>query len=188
MNKHEFTLYFRGPDALDDANLERLGEAGFTDGTFGERDGVQYVSLHRTGPSFPKTLLNAIHGLEQALPGLKVVGLEGEELVTASEIAARIKRSRESVRLLIQGRRGPGEFPPAVPWLTGRKRLYDWAEVVEWFVKKAGQPLKETGRSSFIAAVNGALAVRYRASELSEPGEREAVAEIVREDEKLFTT
>jgi len=147
------------------------------------------VSLHRSGPSFASTVLKAIRELERALPGLHVVGVDGDELVTASEIAARVRRSRESVRLLIAGDRGPGDFPPAVPWVTaGRTRLYEWAEVAEWLRRRGAEITEKTGSSFFVAALNGALAVRYRGRQLADLSEREALAEIVREDAELLGT
>jgi hypothetical protein len=174
---------------LADEALEQLFEAGFDDGTFGEQGGLQYVSLHRSGSSFAATVMQAIRDLERALPGLRVVSIDGDELVTASEIAARIHRTRESIRLLITGDRGPGDFPPAIPWVSaGKTRLYEWAEVVEWLKRHGEKKIAETRSSFFVAALNGALSVRYRATQLADRSERDAVAEIVREDADLLST
>ncbi|MQA75977.1 MAG: hypothetical protein GEU88_16865 [Solirubrobacterales bacterium] len=187
MDIHEFTLYLRGAGSLDDAAVERLYRAGFDDASFGSVNGLDYAMLHRRGSSFGRTVIDAIRSLERALPGATVVAIAGDELVSASEIAARTGRTRESVRLLIGGRRGPGGFPPAASWVsTRRTRLYDWSEVASWFRSELGEDVPEDERAAFIAALNGALTVRHRAARLDRSSDREAVAEILREDAELL--
>lgn len=57
--------------------------------------------------------------------------VEPDDLVTMSEIAERRGRSRESVRVLVAGRRGRGDFPAPVSHLRSRSRLWRWPEVAE---------------------------------------------------------
>jgi hypothetical protein len=56
-------------------------------------------------------VVSAIEAVE-SVDGLEVLGVEPDELVWASEIAARTGRSRQSVDQLVKGQRGPGGFPP----------------------------------------------------------------------------
>lgn len=69
-----------------------------------------YGDFHREAGSFTEAVLSAIHAVE-CVPGLRVLHVEPDELVTASEIADRLKLSKEYVRLLANGERGGGAFP-----------------------------------------------------------------------------
>jgi predicted DNA-binding transcriptional regulator AlpA len=161
--KYTFTLVLDGPNPLADENLDRLYEAGCDDATFGERDGVFIADFDREAASFSDALLSAIRDIEYAVPGLRVVRVEPEDLVTASEIAARTGRSRESVRLLFEGRRGAGEFPRPVAWLADRTRLWRWSEVCQWF-NDCGQqscdPRWSQDASDWITITNSVLRLR----------------------------
>ncbi len=114
-----------------DAHLDDLYEAGCDDATFGSIDGVHYADFSREAPTLADALISAISDIE-AVGGLRVVRIEPEDLVTASEIAQRLGRTRESVRLLIAGRRGPGSFPAPVSHLRTRNRLWRWSDVAQW--------------------------------------------------------
>jgi hypothetical protein len=61
-----------------------------------------------------------------SVPEALVIRVEPDELVTAAEIAQALGRSRESVRLLIFGKRGPGGFPAPASHLRSRGRLWRW--------------------------------------------------------------
>lgn len=78
------------------------------------------------------------HMVEHALPGARAERVD-EDLVTATEIAERSGLSREMVRLLASGRRGPGGFPQhrmSVGGGTrGPLRAWAWAEVAAWLAE-----------------------------------------------------
>lgn len=59
------------------------------------------------------------------------LGVHCEDLVSLRDIAQRVGRTYESVRLLAAGKRGPGGFP--APLSAGQWALYSWAEVSAWF-------------------------------------------------------
>ena len=86
------------------------------------------------------------------------------DLVTAAEVAERLGRSRESVRLLIAGKRGSGRFPAPVSHLRARNRLWRWSDIAAW----AGANADELARARLIAALNAALELRNTAPQLSE--------------------
>lgn len=81
-------------------------------------------------------IASAVHSIESV--GLAVVGLKSDDLVSAKEIATRLNRTYESVRLLAGGLRGPGGFP--APLSDGQWALYSWAEVADWFATHYGTP------------------------------------------------
>ena len=158
--QHEFTLVLEGSDVLEARNLDAWFEAGCEDATFGDVDGVGFADFARTAPSAPEAMLSAIDQLESAVPSVRVIRVEPDDLVNASEIASRLGRSRESVRLLISGDRGPGGFPAPLSHLKSRGRLWRWAEVARWTQDALGTPPAETETSIFVAALNDVLDLR----------------------------
>ncbi|MEE8526305.1 MAG: hypothetical protein V3T72_20405 [Thermoanaerobaculia bacterium] len=87
-----------------------------------------------------------------------------------NEIAERMGRSRESVRLLIKGARGPGGFPPPASHLRARSRLWRWSEVAAW-AADASTTVDLHG-AAFIAAINAALILRESTARLSQEERR----------------
>lgn len=181
-----FTLLLEGADPLTEEHLDALFLAGCDDATFGQRGSVYYADFDRPATSFAEAVDSAIARVESAVPGLKVVRVEPDDLVSAADIAERVHRSREGIRLLIDGKRGPGGFPQPALWLGGKRPLWRWSDVEVWWTTFLGEPKPGTGDTDFIAALNGAFDVRRRAGLLTGPRERAVVARIVREDAELL--
>lgn len=161
MAEYSFTLVI---DGVVEAKLDDLFEAGCDDATFGSVDGVRYADFDREAPSLERAIYSAVEAVE-SVPGLRVRRVEPDDLVTAAEIAERLGRTRESVRLLIAGKRGEGDFPAPLSHLRCRNRLWRWSEVAEW----AGvASATEVDRAQFIAAINAALELRTAMPALSE--------------------
>lgn len=160
MPEQSFTLVIQGDV---DEHLEDLFEAGCDDATFGSVDGVQYADFDRTSPNLAQAVASAITAIE-TVPGLRVLRVEPDDLVTATEIAQRLGRSREGVRLLISGERGRGDFPAPVSHLRSRNRLWRWSDVVAWESKSTRSELSS---ARLVAALNAALELRNRMAELS---------------------
>ncbi|HUG88332.1 MAG TPA: hypothetical protein VMP42_06160 [Actinomycetota bacterium] len=161
MHEFEFTLVVDGP-VEDEQVIDKLYEARCSDATIGSVDGAGYLDFHREAPSFSEAVLSAIENVE-SVPGLRVVRVEPDDLVTMAEIADRLGRTRESVRLLITGRRGKGGFPAPISHLRSRSRLWRWSEVAQWAA--VGTP-DERHRARFVAALNAALELRRQREEL----------------------
>ena len=147
MSEYQFTLVISGEVDSDDA-VDALFEAGCDDATIGTVDGVGYADFVREAPSFAAAVATAIRQVE-SVPGLQARRVEPDDLVTMAEIAERLGRSRESVRLLIRGARGPGGFPPPVSHLKAKSRLWRWSEVVVWAEKL---PASQRSRDPFLIA------------------------------------
>lgn len=160
MPEHCFTLIIDGGEADHDA----LYEAGCDDATFGEVDGVRYGDFTREASSLTEAVLSAISDVE-SVEGLHVRRVEPEDLVTASEIAKRLGRTRESVRLLIAGRRGPGNFPPPSSHLRSRSPLWRWSDVAAWAQRLTPE---EEHTARLLAIVNAALELRNQGRVLPE--------------------
>lgn len=169
MAEYEFTLVVHGP-VDDDAVINALFERGCDDATFGTVDGSGYAEFHREAPSLGDAIFSAIDDLE-GVPGLAALRVEPDDLVTVSEIAERLGRTRESVRLIVAGERGRGDFPGPVSHLRSRNRLWRWSEVAVWAgVKGSVQP----EQAQLLAAINAALELRNRSATLPRQ-ERERV-------------
>jgi hypothetical protein len=182
MNDHTFTLRFLSPgDDLDSLSVrvyERLDDASLMGP---DVDASFLLEFDRRAPSLPDALSAALKELGQALPDAQVLRVEQDDLATMADVAKRAGRTPESVRLLVNGKRGPGGFPPAAGRLDTRTKVWRWSDVAEWFAEKLGEPLADTSDSAFLQAFNDALEISRLAGKLGE-SERKAVAQALRAD------
>lgn len=169
MTTHQFTLIVEGPDLQDPDNLDALYAAGCDDATVGRIGEVQYIDFDRESAGFGEAVASALKDVEGAIPGAHVNQLEPDDLVTMAEIAQRTGRTRESIRLLIAGERGPGGFPPPATHFRERQRMWRWNEVATWFAAelREPQPIGDPCRWQFTTLLNARLAWRRGEGELS---------------------
>ena len=175
---HAFTLILDGLVVADETTLDALYEAGASDALFGQRDMIQFADFDREAGDLVGAITSAIEQVE-SVEGIRVLRVEPEDLVSASAIAERTGRTRESVRLLIEGERGPGEFPPPVAWVDAKTRLWHWSDVANWFSDKFDQRVDDVDDAQLIAALNASLETRNRLATLERTEHRVAVAHIV---------
>lgn len=175
---HRFTLFFSGPELLTDAHMDALFEAGCDDAMFGSRDGAQFAAFDREAASFNEALASAIHAVTSAVPGLQVVRVEPDDLVAMATIAKRSGLSREYVRLLAAGRRGPGGFPPPVTYADNKTRLWHWPDVARWFNEHRNAKAQvDAEAAELVAALNAAYDLREHRARLRSKRSRALVAE-----------
>jgi hypothetical protein len=137
----------------------------------GFREGLGAVVVRRHAPDLARAVTAAVHDVESA--GLRPVRVASGDWVTLADVAARIGRSREIVRLWSVGRQGPGGFPP--PLNPGcDTSFYSWAEIVQWLRRRLGYELPD--EEPVLVAMNLALQLRRLAPRL---GAMEAVRELV---------
>jgi hypothetical protein len=165
MENQEFTLVLRGP--IDDEILEALFEAGGDDATIRTSGALVLADFDREAPTMLEALTSAIRQVRAV--GLDVRSVEPSDFVTLSEIADRLGRTRESVRLLAEGQRGAGDFPPAAMRVEDRSRLYRWSQVAEW----ARLDSDEIEHAVSIAVVNARLSLGLWDSERARSMEKE---------------
>ena len=152
----EFTLMLDNlPD--DPETFDALYEAGCGDGTFGWVDDVASVDFDREAQTFLEAVTSAIRDVE-SVPPVRVLEVEADDLLTMADIARRLGRTRESVRLLVQGKRGKGGFPEP-EFGTGKWRFWRWSAVLGWL---DDVPEAELERARVTDAVNAALELRRR--------------------------
>ena len=176
MSIFHFTLIVDGPDLQEQPLIDRLFEAGCNDATAGSIDGVQYVDFDREAGALDVAILSAVDDLEK-LEGVEVIRIADAGLVSLADIAARVGRTRESVRLLVNGARGPGNFPKPVTDPRNRYRLWRWLEVASWFKAHRGEFLA-VADEQLAAMYNAALEVRH-GRRLLEPSDPVTLRELV---------
>ena len=163
MSSYQFTLIVEGPDLQSDTVIGALFESGCDDALVGRTDGIQYLDFDREAPNPEAAILSAIAAVER-LPDLEVIRLAGGGLVSMADIASHTGRTRESIRLLITGERGPGRFPAPVTDPRTRYRLWRWSEVRRWFeTNYADRPVQrdDVAYDQVAAAINASLELRH---------------------------
>jgi hypothetical protein len=120
---------------------------------------------HRAARMPPK--YSAISDLTSAVPGLQVVRIEPDELVTTASIAKRSGLSREYIRLLSTNQRGPGGFPAPVTYADHKTRLWHWPDVAHWLTEHEKAKINvDAHAADLVAAMNAAFDLREHASQL----------------------
>ena len=153
--------------ALTDEELDVLFEAGCDDGAFSrERDGTVLGFFDREAEMQEDAVLSAIDDIENADIGARVIRVaQDDDWLTASEIAQRVGRTRQSIGLLVRGDRGPGGFPAPVARHGASNPLWSWAEVEAWFGRydpKAVDEHRSKLSEDFLAELNDRLDLRER--------------------------
>lgn len=180
---HSFTIFFSGVDVLDDEQFDALYEAGCDDALFGVRDGAQYGAFDREADSFSDALASAIENVTSAVPGLQVVRIEPDELVTMAAIAKRSGLSREYIRLLSTNERGPGGFPAPVTYADHKTRLWHWPDVAHWLIEhKRAKVVLDAHAADLVAAMNAAFDLREHARHLHNKHDLALVAQALGTD------
>lgn len=159
MQTYQFTLIVEGPDLQSDELAEEVFEAGCDDALIGVSDGIQYADVDRKASSLEEAILSAIIDIER-VESATVVRIADAGLVTMADVAERTGRTRESVRLLVSGQRGPGGFPPPVTDPRGRYRLWRWADVERWFAVVLDEHPGDGG-PDIEAIINAGLELRH---------------------------
>lgn len=179
MNDYTFTLRFLGPiEDLDELSVllyERIDDASLIGP---DEDGSFLLEFDKRASSLPRALTSAIKELREVLPEAQILRLEEDDLATMADLAKRAGRTPESVRLLVNGKRGPGGFPPAAGRLDARTKVWRWADAAEWFSDALGEPLPDTKDSAFVQALNDALELRRLTHKLGTQ-QRRAVAAVL---------
>jgi predicted DNA-binding transcriptional regulator AlpA len=151
---------------LSDHQLDALYEAGCDDATFATDASGAYAMFDRADATPEAAVLSAIRDIEGAGAQVRVIRVATEDdWLTVPEIAQRTGRSRQSVHQLVNGERGPGEFPAPVSRRDRRSPLWRWEEVRTWFARhEPGSLPAEPPRPSadFLAVVNDRLDLRER--------------------------
>jgi hypothetical protein len=154
--EHTFALLVAGLDVEDDAHCDAYFSAGLDDSMLEDRDGLALATFFRTADSPASALASAIADIERGVPGATVLRID-EQLMNLNDLADRLGRTTESVRLLATAARGPGGFPPPAGIVGKGVRVWRWTEVRPWLLQHGiADPdvLPETLPPALIAATN----------------------------------
>ena len=174
MSAWEFTLIVDGPDIQGNNDLlDALFEAGCDDALVGRTNCVQYLAFTREAACLEDAVLSAVADIERVSP-LQVTRLIDSDLVSMSEIAERSGRTRESVRLLVNGERGPGGFPISATDPRRPHRVWRWSEVETWLRTVLGDEPQPDEEDDLLSALAAAIAARHHCRQL-DPSQRERV-------------
>jgi len=153
MNTHTFILILNRP--IDEATSDLLFEAGLDDAAVAAFDGHPALDVDREA----STLLDAIASTTtqaESVPGIQVLRVEGEELVSQADIAERTGRSRQAVNHWIKRDVDSSGFPDPAYGASTRSPLWRWADVQAWLEPDA----HTSDRGRVIALANATLLAR----------------------------
>ncbi|MEV5825660.1 hypothetical protein AB0L25_08785 [Spirillospora sp. NPDC052242] len=108
------------------------------------------------GPTLAAAIMELVEHVETSAPGLHVLQVEADPLLTIRDIAERVGRSADSVRHAITGARGATGFP-ASEMSTAGHRLWRWSKVAAWYGLDDPQLVEA---KPTVQAINGWLALR----------------------------
>ena len=162
--EYEFSLILCGVHELDRRIEDALFEAGCDDATLSVQYGTISMDFARASPSLKDAILTAIRDVRKADIGADVWRVDESDLVTPSEIARRLGRSRQQIHQYMTGERGPGGFPAPECNLTEGAPLWDWYTVCHWLAANGMIRPEQLEDAETVAAINHHLeGVRQKA-------------------------
>ncbi len=165
---HIFTIRFHIPGATEDGDhsVRAYEDRGLQDqGLLLPRgdDGIFEAEFERVAPTFSEAVLSALADLQRVFPEADLIRVNPDDLTTIGGIAKRMGRSHESIRLLVQGKRGPGGFPKTASAAGAKPQVWRWHEVVDWFERKMDVRVPDSEHAKFLAMINDLLHLRLAA-------------------------
>lgn len=133
MTAYTMTIVIENLDVDDDV-LATLADE-FSDVSSRTRDGLAFVTATVEGASQKSAGQTFTRGFKSLFPDAILVRLD-QDLVSVEEIAGRIDRSTDDVRLLIEGSEGPGGFPAPIGIVADGIRIWPWATVAKWLTEQ----------------------------------------------------
>jgi len=155
--EHDFALIVDGVEELTQSVEDALFSAGCDDATLSLQYGLLYLEFSRSAKSLEEAIISAINDVRKAGIGAEVLRVDECDLVTASDIARRIDRSRQLVHQYMIGKRGPGGFPPPECHLTDHAPLWAWCAVSYWLVQNNLLRPEEGWNAEVVEAINNFL-------------------------------
>lgn len=129
MTTHNFVLILNRP--IDEATSDLLFEAGLDDAAVTAFDGHPALDVDRDAPTLLEAIASATTQAE-TVAGIRVLRVEGEELVSQADIAERTGRSRQAVNHWIKRDANSSGFPQPAHGASSRSPLWRWTDVQDW--------------------------------------------------------
>ena len=128
------------------------------------RCGRPFLTFTRAAPTLKDAILSAISDVKKANIRAEVLRIDVCNLVTQSEIAHKIGRTRQLVHQYIAGERGPGGFPPPACNVgdDADSPLWYWCDVAHWLYQN-NMITEETLRDAqALSLINDVLELNYQ--------------------------
>lgn len=133
--KVAFGLMLEDSRDLMDQLIQDLDTITGSDGHIRFRGGAPFLIIRREGVSMREAVLQSIEEICALMEGYiryPVLRVEPGDEINQAEIARRLKRSSESIRLYYHKMRGQGLFPEPLSGRTNRPLIWSWVDVLQW--------------------------------------------------------
>lgn len=161
---HQFTLVLKNVNESTPKLEDSLFEAGCDDVLINFRNNTVFLDFEREGASFGETVIEAIKQVESATVKPIVVSVAPEDLVTMSEAAKRLNKTRQALHHWInEARRKSDKMPFPQPFmkLADKSPLWRWKEIAEWlYMHNLIREKQIVDIAIFIENINAALEER----------------------------
>lgn len=158
----DFTLLLDGIDKITSEIEDALFTAGCDDATISLRFGRIYLTFTRSATSLKDAIISAVKNVRESGIAATVLRVDECDLVTQSEIARRIQRSRQLVNQYISGGRGPGGFPAPACNITDGAPLWHWCEVAYWLGVNGIIKEDEVREAQDLTVINSVLELEHQ--------------------------
>ena len=162
-SEFDFTLLLEGIDTLTPEIEDALFAAGCDDATISVQFGRVYLTFTRSAASLKDAIISAIKNVRTSRANASVLRVDQCNLVTQSEIARRIGRSRQLVNQYISGGRGPGGFPAPACNITDGVPLWYWCEVAFWLWQNDIIKEEDVREAQDLTVINSVLELERQA-------------------------
>lgn len=158
----EFTLVLDNVDDQTENLEDYLFDAACDDALINFRNGTVYLDFHRESESLEDAVISAIKDVESTSLNAKVISILPDDLVSETEIAARLNKSRQTVSLWVKReRRQDTPFPNPVSRLSDKSPLWRWYDVTKWlFQQHMIKDMEIVESAMFIENINAVLGER----------------------------
>src|SRR3990167_1415856 len=132
---HQFTLVLKNVNESTPMLEDSLFEAGCDDALINFRNNTVFIDFEREGKSLEQVVIETIKQVESASIKPIVVSVAPEDLVTMSEAAKRLNKTRQALHNWINEVRRKSEqvaFTEPFMKLADKSPLWRWKEIVEW--------------------------------------------------------
>jgi len=160
MQTYQFILILKNVNENTSGLEDSLYEGGCDDALISFKNGTVYLEFDREALSLEEAVVSAIKDVQSSSIEAEVIAVGPENLVTESEIAKRLNKSRQTVSLWIKGERRQA-FPHPIMRLAEKSPLWKWDEVCIWLYKNEiieNQALVDN--ALFFTNINAALEER----------------------------
>lgn len=159
-NTYQFTLILKNVHEKTVDLEDSLFEANCDDALIHFKHGTVYLDFDRKASSLEEAVISAIIDIQSSSIDADVASVAPENLVTESEIAKRLKISRQTISLWIKGKRRKS-FPQPMMRLAAKSCLWKWNEVCVWlYENKIISDKNLIEEAVFFANINAALEER----------------------------